>query len=60
MMGGLRKAPWSFKDVRLGAERAAIVKNKSSVKTHLVLQKDLSGQCAFLLLRSNSNHVTAV
>lgn len=60
IMGGLRKAPWSSKDVRLGAERAAVVKNKNSVKTHLVLQKDLSDRCAFLLLRSNSNHVTAV
>ena len=28
-MGGLRRKPWSFKDVHLGAERAAIVKTKT-------------------------------
>lgn len=47
MMGGLRRKPWSSKDVHLGEERGAIVKNKTSAKTHLVLQKDLSDQNAF-------------
>ena len=60
MMGGLRRKPWGFKDVCLGAERAAIVRNKNSEKIHLGLQKDLSDQYAFLLLQSNSDYVTAV
>lgn len=34
----------------LGAEQAAIVKNRNSIKTHFMLQKDLSDQYAFFLL----------
>lgn len=43
-MGGLRKKPWSFKDVHLKAKRASWSREKKSVKTHLVLQKYLSDQ----------------
>lgn len=37
-MEGLRKKPWSFKDV-LESKKSFTVKEKNSGKTHLVLQK---------------------
>lgn len=48
VMRGLMLKPWSFNGVCLRAEQAAIVKNRNSIKTHLMLQKDLSDQWAFL------------